>query len=470
MTKRLVGVFIALVVAMLVFLGVPFLRVVERYERARLQTDLERDAVVLATEAEDQLSEGKPSLPVLEKLSRSYAERTGARVVIVDPKGILLADSSVASLTDSEITVRSMASRPEIGRALKGEFAAVNRRSGTVGYSSLYVAVPVASSGHLYGAVRVSFPTSDVNRRIAVQRTRLIAVGVLSAGVVALLGVWLARWLVGPVAKLAAVTQRFGGGELSVRAVTNDGPREMRNLATEFNAMAARLDDLVASQNAFVADASHELRSPLTAIRLQLEAMEYGEPGAVERRRLRALEEVTRLSRNVDGLLLIARQERGGVPLATVDVSSMLSARAKFWTPLAIERGLRVATSIPPTVMVRATLDRIATVLDNLFANAIDAAAPNTTISLRAMTNDDTVELHVTDEGPGMSDEQRVAAFDRFWRAGEARTLLSGSGLGLAIARKLVAADGGTIRLDSVLPTGIDAVVTFPSGQSELWR
>src|SRR4051794_36806358 len=94
MTKRLVAAAVALVAAMLVILGVPFLRSVEQYERERLRADLERDAVVLATGAEDQLSDGHPSAAVLDAMGERYAKRTGARVVIIDAAGVVLADSA----------------------------------------------------------------------------------------------------------------------------------------------------------------------------------------------------------------------------------------------------------------------------------------------------------------------------------------------------------------------------------------
>ena len=225
--------------------------------------------------------------------------------------------------------------------------------------------------------------------------------------------------------------------------------------------MAERLDDLVNTQQAFVADASHELRSPLTAIRLQIEAMEYDTTQGIEIRRQRALDEVGRLSRNVDGLLVLARQDQTDRPAELVNVSHLASERARFWSTLIEERGLTLTTAITPDLYARLGSDRFATTFDNLISNAIDAAPPTSKITVAAEAVQGGVVVHIVDNGPGMSAEQRVAAFDRFWRATNKRTALGGSGLGLAIARKLVAVDHGTIRLDAASPQGIDAVLTF---------
>jgi signal transduction histidine kinase len=465
-TRRLVAAAIALVMTMLVVLGVPFLRTVESYQRERLRRDLVGDAVVIGATVEDALTDGDGSDTAAQSVALLYSRRTGARVVIVDKDGLLRADTSSIAGEQTSAERRSMAGRPEIQRALKGEFAAVTRSSKTLGYSSLFVAVPVSSGGKLLGVVRVSFPTSDVNRLMAVQRTRLIAVGLGMTAFVSLLAIWLARMIARPIAILEAATRSFGAGHLDTRATIERGPDDIRRLATEFNTMAERIDDIVNTQHAFVADASHELRSPLTAIRLQLEAMEYVSGDALEERRSRALDEVTRLSRNVDGLLVLARQDMPTEPARSLDLSAVVSSRAEFWGSLINERQLHLTTTIGPGLRAYTSADRVTTVLDNLISNAIDAAPPQSTITVSVLAATKHVEIHIIDHGQGMTAEQRVAAFDRFWRANTHRTPLGGSGLGLAIARKLVAVDRGTIRLDAAPGTGIDAVVTYQRGTS----
>jgi signal transduction histidine kinase len=470
MTRRLVVSAVALVVVIFAAVGIPFLHTVDRYERERLRLDLVRDAVVIGATVQDRLAEAHQPDPVTNAVARKYADTTGARVVIIDRNGTVRADSSASDEGDTDAGPRSMASRPEYREALAGSFAAVTRNSVTLGYKSLYVAVPVSSVGKLLGAVRVSFPTTVIDRRIAVQRTRLLFLGVLMATIVAFLGAWLARWVAQPIAALRQTTRTFGMGNLQARAQTTQGPEDIRQLGGEFNTMAERLHDLVLTQHAFVADASHELRSPLTAIRLQLEAMEYGDDVTRDERRVRAIEEVNRLARNVDGLLVLARQDTADAVTTEVDLSLVASQRAEFWQPLMHERGIGLETNCAPSLLAHVSPDRVGTVLDNLISNALDAAPVGSVLTVSAQQSEGNVTIHVIDRGRGMEPEQRVAAFDRFWRESSNRTALGGSGLGLAIARKLVAADRGTIRLDGATPHGIDAVITYPRTSTKAAR
>jgi signal transduction histidine kinase len=480
MTRRLVAAALSLVLSMLILLGIPFLRTVEKFERERLRLELIHDAVTIGATVEDDLSHGtNADLGVLQAIHR-YADQTGTRIVIVDRRGFLWTDSSErlhrsndpsadrktpTKATDTKVLrtsePRSMRDRPEFAEALNGNFAAVSRKSSTLGYSSLFVAAPISSAGQILGASRVSIPTLGIDQRLAVQRTRLIGFGLAMAALVTALAVALSRWIGRPIAQLEAATRQFGTGDLAARAPISRGPADIRQLAGEFNTMAVRLDDLVNTQQAFVADASHELRSPLTAIRLQIEAMEYDTPEGTGLRRLRALDEVGRLSRNVDGLLLLARQDQPVSQGTITNLSQLATERATFWSSLLEERGLLLVLAVANDLYAHVSPDRFVTTFDNLISNAIDAAPPGSKISVAAESIAETVVVHIIDNGPGMSADQRVAAFDRFWRATNKRTALGGSGLGLAIARKLVAADHGTIRLDAVSPHGIAAVVTY---------
>ncbi|HYA08054.1 MAG TPA: HAMP domain-containing sensor histidine kinase, partial [Gaiellaceae bacterium] len=210
------------------------------------------------------------------------------------------------------------------------------------------------------------------------------------------------------------------------------------------------------SQDEFVADASHELRTPLTALRLRLENLERGLDGDERRDADAALHEVERLSQMVEGLLALARADAGATPAVRVDAAAVVRERVSTWRALADERGLTLAADADGTVTVRASPERLAQVLDNLVANALDHAPAGTTVTVSARVAAQWAELHVQDEGPGMTPEQRARAFDRFWRAGSGA---GGSGLGLAIVRRLVEADEGEVELADAPGGGLDAVV-----------
>jgi signal transduction histidine kinase len=158
----------------------------------------------------------------------------------------------------------------------------------------------------------------------------------------------------------------------------------------------------------------------------------------------------------VDGLMALARAERSATPAATLPLAAIVSGRLDAWSALADEHGVRLVADLDPTLLVRVAPGNVEQAMDNLIANAIDVSPERGAIVVDAARHGAFVEVHVTDDGPGMTDEQRAHAFDRFWRA-SART--GGSGLGLAIVRQLIEADGGTVRLEAARGGGLCVVV-----------
>jgi signal transduction histidine kinase len=224
----------------------------------------------------------------------------------------------------------------------------------------------------------------------------------------------------------------------------------VRSLAAAFNETVAKLSRLLRSQGEFVADASHELRTPLTALRLRLESL------PASRDRDAALHEADRLRDLVDGLLTLARADAGTEASARVDATAVMRERIEAWLPLADEHGIDLVAQLDGPLPVRAAPGRLAQVLDNLLANALEASPDGGSVRLSAVAASPWVELHLRDEGPGLTPEQRERAFDRFWRAGSGA---GGSGLGLAIVKQLVAADEGEVELGQATGGGVDAVV-----------
>jgi signal transduction histidine kinase len=225
-------------------------------------------------------------------------------------------------------------------------------------------------------------------------------------------------------------------------------------VATAFNDTAAKLEVLLLAQREFVSDASHQLRSPLAALRLRLENLERDVTPAGRSELANAESEVGRLSRLVDGLLELARADRQPSAPEPLQLGSIVGERVEVWSPLAAEHGVELRFA-PVPAQVLGTPGHVEQVLDNLLANALEASDPGTTITLALERDGGFIELHVLDEGPGMSADEREHAFARFWRVGSA----SGTGLGLAIVRRLAEADGGTAELREAPGGGIDAVV-----------
>jgi signal transduction histidine kinase len=460
MSRRLLASYLTLTVFVLAVLVVPLGISHARSERRDLTSKVERDAVVMTTFAEDFLEGRSGAIKTgLQGVAQRYQQATGGRIVIVNDKGVSVVDSSQPGAPGREFS-----SRPEIASALGGQIATGARHSTTLATDLLYVAVPVASGGVVHGAVRITYPMSAVDTRILRYWLMLAAISAVVLLVVGLVGLRLARSFSRPLADVERAAAAAGGGDLQVRAPENEGPPEVRALAASFNDTVRKLDDLVRSREAFVADASHQLRTPLAALRLRLENLEQdvalGARGDLDA----ALAEVSRLSHLVDGLLELARTDTTTAAPQAIDLERTIEERLQLWSPLATEQEVKLGHGVESRIAARATPGHLEQVLDNLIANALEASPAGATITISAVAIDGSVEIHVVDEGPGMSDEERAHAFDRFWRAASDE---HGSGLGLAIVERLVAADGGRVELRPSPTGGIDAVVRLRAAATQ---
>jgi signal transduction histidine kinase len=278
-------------------------------------------------------------------------------------------------------------------------------------------------------------------------------------GIGTLLALRLARTVARPLHDLAGTASRLGAGDLGARAAVPERLPEVAVLAEVFNDTAAKLEELVGAQQGFVADASHQLRSPLSALRLRLENLEDDLDGRHAAEAAAALAEVRRLSGLIDGLLALARAD--ALPTATepVDVNAVVRDRQATWDAYAAERGVTIEVNAYADVTAIGTPGHLDQVLDNLLSNALDVAPAGTAITLSASRSGDVVEVSVADRGPGMAAEDRARAFDRFWRSPGARARHAGSGLGLPIVQRLVTADGGQVALHARDGGGLVAVV-----------
>lgn len=449
MTRRLLLSFLTVTVLVLLALEIPLAMFFGDRERERFASLVESDATVLASLYEDTLDGGATLEPIH---ADSYRLNTGARVVLVDPAGISLVDTDAA-------VPRDFSTRPEIATAVMGQHAVGTRYSETLEMDLLYVAVPVASGGTVHGALRITLPTADVDARVQRFWWGLVALGATVLVVMAVLSWILARSVTSPVERLRRTASGFAAGDLSGRVVLEGAPPELRQLGEALNVMASRLDNLLESQRQFVADASHQLRTPLTALRLRVENIGHLLAPGHEEDLASVLIETERLTTLVEQLLELSRAERT-VEVETVDLVRLAADRVDTWSAVARDQEVTVALSSSNgdavTAVAPGAVDQI---LDNLIDNAVAAAPPGSTVTVSVEQGDDCHVLAVSDRGPGLSDEDKQRATDRFWRGDEGR---AGTGLGLAIVRSLAEAHGGRVLLLDVEGGGLKVEVTFP--------
>jgi len=463
MTRRLLVSYLTITVVVLLLLGVPLGAFYSQRERERIAADLEHDANVIATVYEDDLESDRP---LFSGAAEAYEDRTGARVVVVDDAGISHVDTADA-------IERDFSTRPEVAAALEGTRTTGTRASETLGVDLFYVAVPVASGGTVHGAVRLTLDTGEVDARIRQFWWALAAVAVVVLAAVGVIGWVIARSVTRPLRALTDDVRRFAVGDLAASEHAIDGPPEIRELDETMAAMARRLDGLLATQRAFVADASHQLRTPLTALRLRLENLQSRLDSISSDERIEdaaievdaAIDETGRLTELVTNLLQLARADERQ-ETAVVDLGGLVADRVDTWSAVADAAGVALrqpssasAGGASSTVRVRAVPGAIEQILDNLLDNALGVSAAGADVLVDIRTEGERVILEVADSGPGLNDADKVDALRRFWRGDTSKP---GTGLGLAIVQALAVASGGSVALRDSDMGGLVVEVTLP--------
>lgn len=462
MRSRLIAAFVIVLGIVLIAQNVPLIGYLRDVEEDRQRTGLERDAFVIAGRVEESLEGGVlAGDEVLQRLVDDYRSAEGHRVVIVDSLGsaVMISDETAAAGAD-------YSTRPEIGRALTGQIASGRRWSETLDTELVYVAVPVFSGSSIAGAVRLTSPASEIDDLVDGRIRGIVAVVLIALAFGVIVALVLAQGISRSLLSLRRSTERLAAGDLSARADVEHGSPEVRELASAFNRMSSRLGALVESQRSFAGDASHQLRTPLTALRLQVEqalATVDTDAGRAKIELERATEEIQRLLHLVEGLLVLARLENSSAPRVDVDVSDVVRDRAEAWSPLVEERTGSLTIRLDDDLhadLLPGTLEQI---LDNLIDNAIEAslATPNIDVVARRDTSGDRIVVEVMDRGRGMGIDEIERAFDRFWRS--AANTSSGSGIGLAIVRRLVEVNDGSIIMSTRDGGGVAVRIEFPS-------
>ncbi len=450
MTRRVAAALLALTLAILVAAVVPLALGAIAHERDSFIQDTARTAASIAGIAEARLGDHVTDDPALSA-ALVTAARQGDKLLL---------------LNSHEQTVVSQGVPLDPGwRQLATQSTTQNDPTTELTNSRVIAVQTVWDNGKLggtaIGTVVLERSTGPLNQNIA--NLWLYLIGLSGAAMVAavLIAVYFARWVGRPLARLDTAARKIADGNLAVRATTGYGPPELRRMAATFNMMAGRLEALVHGHRAMLADASHQLRTPLTALRLRLDLLAADSAPATAAELAGAQEEIARLSRLVDGLLATARAEAVTEQLAQIDVTDTVGERVAAWQPVADGNGVKLVADVPSSPVPRVALGagHLEQVLDNLIDNAIEAIGDRGgNVRVSVAKSDAGTTLTVADDGPGMTPQERSRAFLRYTTGSQ-----NGTGLGLAIVHRLVTANGGTIRLADTPGGGLTVEVEFLS-------
>jgi signal transduction histidine kinase len=420
---------------------------------AEIRSEAESQAELVAAGASGRLNETNQ----LQRLVDSSERSLGGRVIVVDERGRMLADSAGPQTRGADY-----GTRPEISDALQGRPTQGERHSDDLDEDLLFTATPVVEDDRTAGAVRVTQSVEAVDKEIRGDVFALVGVGVVAL----LLGVLVAWLLAGSLAKplrnLATAARRVAGGDLDARA-DEEGSREQKEVATAFNDMTGRLSSTLRRQREFVANASHQLRTPLTGLRLRLEAaaLKSHEP-EVERELAAAEHETERLARLLSELLTLAGG-RDAPAAQLLEVGDLVEAARIRWDGPADSSGHELLTEPGPPSVVAASNEDLAAILDNLTENALNYSPASTTVTLTWRSDGETVRIAVLDEGPGIDSDERERVFERFYRGSASQGGASGTGLGLAVVEELAARWKGEVTLTNRPEGGARAELALPA-------
>jgi signal transduction histidine kinase len=348
----------------------------------------------------------------------------------------------------------------EISRVTSGRLRTVD------GTLFLYAAYPLsAQNSQVTGASALVLAVSRPSTLAVLGSLTwpfLLAAGI-SLSISLLISLWLASSIYRPLAEVKAAAQRVAQGDYTQR-VPEKGPGEVKQLAVSFNHMAGEVEQSQMRLRHFVADVSHELKSPLTSIQGFAQALLDG-TAADEETRTKAARiidsEARRLKRQVDELLELSRMQSGQARLVRepIDMSDLLTRSLDIYSVQAKEKQIALCLDAKPGVIVDGDADRMEQVFNNLLDNAIKNSPAGSTVNITSSTSENQARVAVTDSGPGMAAEHLPHVFERFYQVTGVRT---GVGLGLTIAREIVLAHGGTIEVSSRPGEGAAFTVNLP--------
>ena len=454
MRRRLIALLFLLLGCVLAALSLPFARSLAEGRQQAMYVDRLQDTNQFAASAQ-QATTSVDQEALRGDLAR-YADLYGITAAVISPGGTTWA---VAGRRE-QLRQRPVAERMRQARA--GHQSAAPQTIWPWSDQPIVVAVPVVRADNVIAVAVTVSSTGRLRAGIGRDLGLLLAADLAAMVLLVAIAARLATWVLRPVDVLDVAARHISTGALATRVDASTGPVELRRLAATFNGMAQAVELAMQRQEAFVADASHQLRNPLMALVLRLEALAMNLDDQQRQQLEPAREEATRLGVILDELLELATAVHIAAQPDVIDVASLIRARLDAWQPLADRRPVRLHGPADPAA-VEALADPIlvSSALDSVLDNAVKFSPADGEVAVRLAADATTVRIDVIDEGPGLDQEDLAHIGDRFWRS-TANQNIPGCGLGLSIARALLDGTGGALTFATVDPHGLHVTLHLP--------
>ena len=401
-------------------------------------------------------------MPLQESLTAAASELDG-RILLLTPDGKVQLDT-FARLEGTRIELH------EVSAVLTGSDShayAIYPVADVPGEHAAICAVRMVHQGQTIGALVLSTPVTELRDAILSTEGQLLTVFAVVAGAALIAALVFSFTLTRPVKALTSTIRRMGKGDLSARAdIRASG--ELKELADSYNAMAEKIENFDRSRSQFVSNASHELKTPLTAMKLLLECL-IDQPEMPDEMKLEFMQdmnhEIDRLSGIITDLLTLTQMDSkdDALHLSDVDLTALTQETLHTLAPVADKAGLSIVPAIAPGVRITADATKLGSVIYNLTDNAIKYTPEGGEVRVTLAVKGKNAILTVSDTGIGIPPEEQKHIFDRFYRVDKARSRATGgTGLGLSIVRQMVQLHGGAITLTSTPEEGSTFTVTLP--------
>jgi len=394
---------------------------------------------------------------VLDRDSRSFS----SRIIVADSMGVVLHDT--VGVLFSEI-LNSAWANPTMLLALDGN-ASYNVDTGTE--TLIQTVMPITIDGEVWGAVMLAHTMTEAGGIIEGITDQVLLLIIAIAITVAILVFLIASWLLSPLKTVSAAVKKVSEGHLGER-VQIEGRGEIYDLSVAFNDMSQKLERTETARQEFVSNVSHELKTPLSGIKVLSESLLHQDN--VEKETYKEFltdidSEVNRMADIINELLTLVRLDETEMPLniSDVDFNEMVASIIKRLTPLAQRRNIELEYNAESNVRVNGDEMKLTLAISNIIENAIKYSHDDGRVKVLIKGDAKNAFVTVTDEGIGIDEEDQSKVFARFYRADKGRDReTGGTGLGLAITHKTILLHKGGIKLTSALGEGSVFEVRIP--------